>query len=357
MTGLQPLFGTETNAGKPLIIAGPCSAETESQTLETARLLKADGIGIFRAGAWKPRTKPGGFEGRGDQALEWLRKVKDDLGMTVITEIATPLHLQAALGTGIENFWLGARTATNPFAVQDIADELSKLPDEKKRQITVLVKNPVNPDLELWIGALERIYNAGIRRLGAIHRGFSSYGNHYYRNEPRWALPIELSRRLPGLPIIFDPSHIAGKSELVEGLVKRAATMDYAGLMTEAHCNPAEALSDARQQITPEKLARILREVEYRKNTPKTEGLDALREKIDRIDEELIEILGKRMEISREIGAYKKEHGIPVIQNDRYRALMENRVAEGESLGLSPTFVRAILSSIHEESVRNQIDI
>lgn len=348
---LKPIFDT---AG-PVLIAGPCGAESESQTLETARRLKEIGVKIFRAGVWKPRTKPGGFEGRGAEALQWLQKVKEQLGMTVITEIATPSHLQEALSHGIHNFWLGARTSANPFAVQDIADSLAALPEETKDKISVLIKNPVNPDLELWIGAIERIYGAGIKRIGAIHRGFSSYGKHLYRNQPRWAIPIELYRRLPGLPIIFDPSHISGRADLVGPLARQAASMHYDGLIIESHISPKEALSDAAQQVTPEELSAILQSIEKRSESNSFRSLDQLREKIDRLDDELLELLAKRMSISKEIGEFKREHKMPVFQADRYKKLMEKRVDDAAKLDLPEDFVRAILATIHEESVRQQI--
>lgn len=352
MNDLKPIFET---AG-PVIIAGPCSAESKRQTLDTARQLKDCGIRLFRAGVWKPRTKPGGFEGSGADALPWLRRVKEELGMEVLTEIANPSHLKDALSHDIQAFWIGARTAANPFAIQEIADAIEALPKDIKEEIVVLVKNPVNPDLELWIGALERIYGSGVRRLGAIHRGFSSYGRHLYRNPPRWAIPIELSRRIPNLPIFFDPSHVAGSSELVGPLIRQASSMHYAGLIVESHCCPDKALSDAGQQVTPNELKSILDSIEHRSQSGDSESLEALREKIDRLDGELLELLAKRMDLSREIGQFKRRHKMQVFQADRYKNLMEKRVADAEKLGLSPSFVRAILATIHEESVRHQIE-
>ena len=258
ITDLKPLFDAELFGDSPIILAGPCSAESEAQVLEAARALSKEGIKIFRAGVWKPRTKPGGFEGIGSPALSWLRKVKEETGMLTATEVANTRHLEEALAAGIDVLWIGARTSANPFAVQELADIFASLTPERRDSLTVLVKNPVNPDLELWIGALERIYGSGIRRLGAIHRGFSSYGKHIYRNPPKWRIPIELHRRLPQLPIICDPSHIGGKRELIAPLSQQALDMNFDGLIIESHCHPEEALSDASQQLTPESLGYIV---------------------------------------------------------------------------------------------------
>lgn len=356
ITGLKPVFDIIPSGGEPLVIAGPCSAESEAQTLETAKGLAAAGIKIFRAGVWKPRTKPGGFEGIGSEALPWLGKVKESTGMQVVTEVATPLHLLEAVEAGVDGVWIGARTATNPFAVQELADTFSSLSPELKEKLTVLLKNPVNPDLELWIGAIERIYGAGMRRIGAVHRGFSSYGRHLYRNRPRWAIPFELQRRIPELPVIFDPSHVGGRSDLVGSLAQQALDMKFAGLMIEAHCSPEKALSDASQQVTPNELKTILSSLVCRHTSTSAESLDELRGQIDRVDEELLELLARRMNISREIGDYKRQNKIPVIQPERYNMLMEKRVSDGERLNLTPEFTRALLSLIHEESVRNQLE-
>ena len=288
---------------KPLIIAGPCSAESEKQVMETASQLAENGIKIFRAGIWKPRTKPGGFEGVGAEGLAWMRRVKDELGMLTATEVATRQHVKEALAAGIDILWIGARTSANPFAMQEIADTLA---EAQMPELPVLVKNPVNPDLELWIGALQRIYNAGIRRLGAIHRGFSVYGKHLYRNMPQWHIPIELRRRLPQLPIVCDPSHIGGKRELIAPLSQQSLNMGFDGLIIESHCSPDEAWSDASQQVTPETLDLILNTLVTPTSSQSTESLSALRQQIDRIDNELIELLNKRMRVSREIGQYKK---------------------------------------------------
>ncbi|MDE6134055.1 MAG: bifunctional 3-deoxy-7-phosphoheptulonate synthase/chorismate mutase type II [Muribaculaceae bacterium] len=342
---------------RPLVMAGPCSAESEQQVLDTARALAAAGIRIFRAGVWKPRTKPGGFEGIGSPALEWLAEAKRQTGMLTATEVATARHLAEAVESGIDVIWIGARTSANPFAVQEIADVLASYPDDKRNSLAVLVKNPVNPDLELWIGALERMRLAGVRRLGAIHRGFSSYGRHIYRNPPKWRIPIELHRRMPELPIICDPSHIGGRRELIAPLSQQALDMNFDGLIIETHCNPDCALSDKNQQITPDVLAYILNTLVLRDSNSSTESLGLLRQQIDRLDDELLEILAKRMRVSRDIGRYKKEHAMPVVQPGRYSNLMQNRVRAAEAMGLGDEFIGSILAAIHEESVRLQLEI
>lgn len=338
---------------RPIVIAGPCSVESESQVLETARQLADSGIKIFRGGIWKPRTSPGGFEGIGAAGLPWLKKVKEETGMLIATEVANRNHVELALAVGMDILWIGARTSANPFAVQEIADALA----DAKADVAVLVKNPVNPDLELWIGAMKRIYNAGIRRLGAIHRGFSAYGKHLYRNLPHWHIPIELQRRLPNLPILCDPSHIAGKRELIASLSQQALDMNFAGLIIESHCNPDVALSDKNQQVSPEVLNLILNTLVLRDKSTTTENLTLLRQQIDQINEDILELLAKRMRVTSEIGQFKKEHDMPVIQPTRYNELMEHLVKSGEQLGLAPDFVRTVLAAIHEESVRKQIEI
>lgn len=353
MKDLQPITFEGVDATKPLIIAGPCSAETEEQVLTTARELASNGIKIFRAGIWKPRTKPGGFEGVGVEGLAWLKKVKEETGMYVGTEVATKQHIDAALEAGVDLLWIGARTSANPFAMQEIADALQ----DAGVDVPVLVKNPVNPDLELWIGAMQRIYNAGIRRIGAIHRGFSAYGKHLYRNLPQWHIPIELRRRMPQLPIICDPSHIGGKRELVASLSQQAFDMGFDGLIIESHCDPDCAWSDKSQQVTPDVLNFILNTLVHRDATQSTESLTLLRQQIDGIDNELLEILNKRMRVSREIGQFKKEHRMPVLQAGRYDDIMQSRVKLAEEMGMSGDFMRKVLSAIHEESVRQQIVI
>ncbi len=342
---------------RPFVLAGPCSAESESQIMEAARSLSAAGIKIFRAGVWKPRTKPGGFEGIGTPALQWLAKVKAETGMLIATEVANERHTREALDAGVDVLWIGARTSANPFAVQEIADVLAALPQERRDSLAVLVKNPVNPDLELWIGAMERINGAGIRRIGAIHRGFSAYGKHIYRNPPKWRIPIELHRRLPDLPIICDPSHIGGKRELIGPLSQQALDMNFDGLIIESHCHPDNALSDSAQQVTPEVLAYILDTLVIPSETSSTESLGLLRKQIDRLDDELLELLAKRMRVARDIGRYKKEHNMPVLQPGRYNDLMQKRVDAAVQLDLNADFIKNVLASIHEESVRQQIEL
>ena len=336
---------------RPLVIAGPCSAETEEQVLNVAKALAAKEVKIFRAGIWKPRTKPGGFEGVGSVGLQWLKRIKDETGMYVATEVATRNHVFEAIKAGVDILWIGARTVVNPFAVQEIADALHGV------DIPVLIKNPVNPDLELWIGAVERIYGAGLHRLGVIHRGFSSYDKKMYRNLPLWHIPIELHRRYPNLPIICDPSHIGGKRELVAPLCQQAMDINFDGLMIESHCNPDEAWSDSAQQITPDVLDYVINLLVIRDVTQTTENLTELRHQIDGIDEGLLELLAKRMRISREIGIYKKEHNMPILHTPRYGEILENRSKMGAAMDLNPDFVKRILTEIHEESVRQQMMI
>ncbi len=352
MNDLLPIVENQA-AGKPLIIAGPCSAESEQQVLNTAYALAKDGIGIFRAGIWKPRTHPGSFEGVGVVGLPWLQRVQQETGMLVATEIATRYHAESAIDAGVDVIWIGARTSANPFAMQEVADVLA----EKNFQGPVLVKNPVNPDLELWIGALQRIYNAGIRRLGVIHRGFSAYNTHIYRNPPRWHIALELRRRFPQLPIICDPSHISGTRELIAPLSQQALDMGFNGLIIECHCSPEIAWSDKEQQITPKVLTQLLSTLVMREQCGSTESLDMLRRQIDQIDNELIEVLNKRMRVCREIGRYKKEHSIPVVQAQRYGDIMSSRVDAAVKMHMGAEFMRTVLSAVHEESVRQQIDI
>lgn len=352
MKDLKPLF-PELHLSRPIVIAGPCSVESEDQVMTTARQLANDGIKIFRGGIWKPRTSPGGFEGIGEVGLPWLKKVKEETGMLISTEVATKAHVELALEAGVDMVWIGARTSANPFAVQEVADAIQA----SGKDVAVLVKNPVNPDLELWIGAMKRIYNAGVRRLGAIHRGFSTYGKHLYRNMPQWHIPIELQRRYPDLPIFCDPSHITGKRELIASVSQQALDMNFAGLIIESHCDPDSAWSDKNQQVSPEVLNIILNTLVLRNETSTTENLTLLRQQIDRINDELLELLAKRMRVTCEIGQYKKEHKMPVIQQTRYNDLMERLVKNGEELGLTEDFIRQILVAIHEESVRQQLDI
>ncbi len=336
---------------KLTVIAGPCSAETEEQVIETARQLAYKGCHIFRAGVWKPRTKPGGFEGNGEAALPWLKRVKEETGMLTSTEVATPEHVELALKYDIDILWVGARTSANPFAMQAIADSLQGV------DIPVLVKNPVNPDLELWIGAMERINQAGVKRIAAIHRGFSSYDKKIYRNLPMWQIPIELRRRIPELPIFCDQSHIGGRRELIAPLCQQAMDLGFDGLIIECHCDPDKAWSDAKQQITPDILDYILGLLVIRDQSVTTEGISALRKQIDDLDNQLMELLSKRMRVCREIGHYKKEHNMTVLQTSRYNEILNKRGAQGSLCGMDPNFIKTIFEAVHEESVRQQIEI
>lgn len=319
--------------------------------MTTARQLAEKGFTIFRAGVWKPRTKPGGFEGMGEAALPWLQRVKEETGMLVSTEVAMPKHVEASLKAGVDLLWVGARTTANPFAMQELADSL------KGVDIPVLVKNPVNPDIELWIGALERINGAGITRLGAIHRGFSSIDQKIYRNAPMWHIPIELHRRFPNLPVICDPSHIGGRRDLIAPLCQQAMDMGFNGLIVESHCNPDCAWSDAKQQVMPDVLDFILDRLVVRENVEMTESLSALRKQIDTLDNDLMDLLTRRMRVSREIATYKKEHDMAVVQTGRYSEILDKRGAQGVLCGMDADFVRKIYEAIHEESVRQQMDI
>lgn len=336
---------------RPLIISGPCSAETEEQVMQTAKELAAEGFKIFRAGIWKPRTKPGGFEGVGVPGLKWLQKVKEETGMYVATEVATEKHAYEALKHGVDMLWIGARTTANPFAVQEIADTLQGV------DIPILIKNPVNVDLELWVGAFERLSNAGITRLGAIHRGFSTGEKNIYRNLPQWHIPIELKRRYPELPIICDPSHIGGSKEYIRAISQQAMDLNFRGLIIEAHHNPDEAWSDKNQQITPGELIKVIRSLIIRETIQTTESLTDLRKQIDEIDNNLLELLSKRMRISREIGQYKIEHHMPILQTIRYDEILTNRMNQAERMDMSREFSKKFLEAVHEESVRQQMVI
>ncbi len=339
------------DAKRPLVIAGPCSAESEEQVLTTGRDLAASGIKVFRAGIWKPRTKPGGFEGVGMIGLPWLQKLKAETGMYTSVEVATKAHVEAALAFGVDILWIGARTTANPFAMQEIADTL------QGHDVPVLIKNPVNPDVELWVGGIERIYRAGIHRLGVIHRGFSSADKSIYRNVPNWHIAIELRRRFPNLPIIADPSHMGGRRDLIQPLSQQAMDLGFDGLIIESHCNPDEAWSDAKQQVTPERLEEILRALVIRDTAKTTEDLADLRLQIDEIDEKILEILAKRMRISCEVAQYKKENGISVLQAQRYDEILTKRSQEGAQLGMGVDFIKDVFEAIHTESVRRQMEI
>lgn len=340
---------------RPLIIAGPCSAETEEQVLETARQLKAAGIKIFRAGIWKPRTRPGGFEGVGAIGLKWLQKAKAETGMLMAVEVANANHIKLALEHDIDVLWIGARTTVNPFVVQEIADALANTDK------IVLLKNPVNPDLALWIGGLERLYNAGIKKLGVIHRGFSTYEKTKYRNEPEWQLPIELHQRFPHLPIFCDPSHITGRRELIQQVSQQALDLNYDGLMIETHPEPDAAWSDAAQQVTPARLAEIMDKLVLREQTNETEAfnseLEKLRRQIDVQDTQLIELLAKRMQIADEIGRLKKDCNVTVLQTNRWKSILEKMQREGQAQNLGEDFILKLFRAIHQESINHQEQI
>ncbi len=348
---LEPIELGGVKNERPIVIAGPCSAETEEQVMTTARSLAHNGIKIFRAGVWKPRTKPGGFEGMGETALPWLEEVRKETGMYVTTEVATAKHVEACLKHNIDILWVGARTTANPFAMQEVADAL------KGVDIPVLVKNPVSPDLELWIGSMERLNQAGIKRMAAIHRGFSSFEKRIYRNLPQWHIPIELRRRIPTLPIIVDPSHMGGKRELVAPLCQQAMDLGFDGLIIESHCNPDAAWSDAAQQVTPDILDYILNLLVIRKDHSNTESLTELRKQIDECDDNLIQELAKRMRIAREIGTFKKEHDMTILQTGRYSEILDKRGSQGALCGMDSEFVRTVFEAIHAESVRQQMEI
>ncbi len=335
---------------RPFLIAGPCSAETEEQVMATAHGLADSGIDLFRAGVWKPRTKPGGFEGVGVEALPWLRRVKQETGLKTTIEVATGNQVYEALKHGIDVLWIGARTTVNPFSVQEIADAL------KGVDVPVLVKNPINPDLELWIGAMERIQNAGVTKIGAIHRGFSSFTKTKFRNAPYWEIPIELRRRLPELAIICDNSHICGNRQDLHEVAQQAFDLNYDGLMTEVHPTPDEAWSDAKQQIVPEVYKEMVRNLVVRRSSSNefVEHIEQLRHKIDEIDLEVFNLLGRRMRIADDIGRYKQQNNIAILQTDRWNEIMEKGHELGRSRGLNDTFVEAILVAIHKESIEHQ---
>lgn len=347
---MQPLNLPSDNE-RPIVIAGPCSAETEEQVINTARQLAKCGCHMFRAGIWKPRTKPGGFEGNGEVALPWMKEVKEETGMLTATEVATPEHVELSLKYDIDILWVGARTTANPFAMQALADSL------KGVDVPVFVKNPVNPDLELWIGAMERINQAGVKRMAAIHRGFSSYDKKIYRNLPMWQIPIELRRRIPDLPIICDPSHIGGRRELIAPLCQQAMDLGFDGLIVESHCSPDNAWSDAKQQVTPDVLDYILGLLVIRDEKVTTEGIHELRNQIDDLDNQLMELLAKRMRVCREIGQYKKEHNMTVLQPSRYNEILDKRGAQGSLCGMDAEFIKNVFEEVHEESVRQQMEI
>ena len=337
----------------PLIIAGPCSAESEEQLMATARALKATGrVHLLRAGLWKPRSRPSSFTGEGFRALEWLRRVKAETGLRVAVEVASPEHARAAIEAGVDALWIGARTVSNPFSVDIIASAL------RGSDIPVMVKNPLSPDLDLWEGAIERVYSAGIRKIAAIHRGFTPYNKSRYRNLPQWELAIELRSRIPSLPVICDPSHMSGKASLVPEMAQKALDMNMAGLMIEVHHDPASALSDREQQLTPDEFEKMMGSLLFRSHTSSDIGfinhLEELRNRIDSIDYQLIGLLASRMRISEEMGEYKCRSGVTVFQLERWLEILESRTQQGVSEGLDIEFVGRVIRMIHEESIRCQ---
>lgn len=340
---------------RPFIIAGPCSAETEEQVMQTALQLSQQPISMLRAGIWKPRTRPNAFEGVGEIGLPWIKLAGRTTGLPVCVEVATPEHVELALKYGIDALWIGARSTANPFTVQAIADALRGV------DIPVFVKNPVNPDLQLWLGAIERLYNAGIRKMAAIHRGFSVYGQHLYRNVPQWEIPIELRRLLPNLEIICDPSHIGGKREYLQEIAQYALNLDFDGLMIESHCSPDNAWSDAAQQITPDTLGLMLQALVKPEATTTDpiflNKLEKLRKVIDLLDYQVLELLARRMELVREIGDYKKENNITILQIERWAEIFRTRTAKADKLQIDAPFIEAIINAIHQESIRQQTEM
>lgn len=338
---------------RPIIISGPCSAETEEQVLETAKRLAATGrVDMLRAGIWKPRTRPGSFEGIGTRGLPWLQQAKKVTGLPVTVEVATGRQVEDALTFDVDVLWIGARTTVNPFSVQEVADALRGV------DVPVLIKNPINPDLELWTGAVERVAKSGIKQIGLIHRGFSSYGNTEYRNAPMWHLAIEMKRRNPELLIINDPSHISGRRDILLDVAQRAINLDFDGLMIESHIDPDKAWSDAKQQVTPERLAELLGEIVWRKEDINSEefhaALEKLRQQINHLDDELMQLLGQRMRIAEKIGEYKKNNNITILQTNRWNEILERAFGKGEKLGLSKEFITRYFDAVHMESINHQ---
>lgn len=348
-------WGLFSDMKKPVIIAGPCSAESEQQVFETAKALKEAGVEVLRAGIWKPRTRPGTFEGVGSEGLHWMQRVQKELGMKISTEVANVKHVYEALKAGVDMLWIGARTTANPFAMQEIADAL------KGTDIPVLVKNPVNPDVELWIGALERLNMAGLKKIGVIHRGFSTYGKHKYRNIPQWQLPIEIKRRFPDMLMICDPSHISGKREYIHEISQQAMDLGFDGLIIESHICPEIALSDAAQQVTPTSLDEILSKLVIRdvdsENLDYKENIDELRARIDEIDGELLDLLASRMKVADEIGRYKKQNNITILQPDRWDKILAKVFVKGEEKSLDNEFLEKIFKAIHQASIDRQTKI
>ncbi len=352
---IVPLNSWLPSAGLPLIIAGPCSAETECQVMETATGLAAiGGITVFRAGIWKPRTRPSTFEGVGKKGLKWLQRVKAETGLLITVEVASPLHVKQAIDHGIDILWIGARTSVSPFSVQEIAEAL------EGHDLPVMVKNPLNPDLKTWMGAIERLNQAGIKKLVAIHRGFSFFNRSPYRNAPMWEIPIELRSLCPDLPVIADPSHICGNRDLLLPVAQKALDLEMQGLMIETHINPSKALTDKHQQLTPGQLKELLSKLVYRQEAVPGEfqnRLESLRSEIDKLDEELMDILARRMDVVEEIGYYKKANRITILQLKRWNQLTLDRIEAGIRMGLSKEFILKLLETVHEESIQRQIDV
>jgi len=344
---------TEKWNKRPLIISGPCSAETEEQVIETAtRLANTGKVDILRAGIWKPRTKPGMFEGIGVKGLPWLANAKKVSGLPIAVEVATAKHVEMALQFDVDLLWIGARTTVNPFSVQEVCDALRGV------DIPVLIKNPINPDLELWSGAVERVARAGVKQIGLIHRGFSNYGNTEYRNAPMWHLAIEMKRRYPDLLFINDPSHICGRCDILHEVAQKAIDLDYDGLMIESHMDPDHAWSDAKQQVTPEKLAELLDSIIWRREDVNSAeyhaALEKLRQQINHLDDELMQIVSQRMKIAEKIGEYKKNNNITILQTNRWNEILQRAVQKGEGLGLSKEFITKYFDAMHMESINHQ---
>lgn len=341
---------------RPLVISGPCSAESEEQLVSTAKLLSREKkVNVLRAGVWKPRTRPNSFEGIGAPALEWLNTAKQETGLPTAVEVANAYHIEECLKAGVDILWIGARTTVNPFTVQEIADAL------KGVDIPVMVKNPINPDLALWMGAMERLNQSGIKKLAAIHRGFSTFEKSKFRNLPMWNLPIELRRLVPELPIICDPSHICGNRELLFEVSQKALDLNFNGLMIESHINPAKALSDAAQQLTPDALTEMLTALALREPTTTDASflhtLEELRTDIDQIDNEIINIMGRRMQIVEKIGAFKADKNITILQTKRWDDIVKSRLQRGGDKGLTEKFIVKMFEAIHQESIRKQTEV
>ncbi len=338
---------------RPLIISGPCSAETEEQVLETAQRLAATGkVDMLRAGIWKPRTKPGMFEGIGVKGLPWLLQAKKATGLPTAVEVATAKHVEVALQFDVDLLWIGARTTVNPFSVQEVADAL------RGTDVPVLIKNPINPDLELWSGGIERLQKAGVKDIGMIHRGFSNYGNTEFRNAPMWHLPIEMKRRYPEMLLICDPSHICGNRHMLQSIAQKSIDLDFGGLMIESHIDPDNAWSDAKQQVTPERLLEMLTDLVWRSEYATEEAfinaLATLREQINHIDDELLTLIGQRMKIADKIGVYKKDNNVTILQTNRWNEILDRAVLKGEALGLSKEFIIRYFDAVHLESISHQ---